>query len=111
MISREDLEQAIIECRAERNPDASTCRKLAAYYTIKDHLFPDVTEVGYSYSAEPPVVKSIETTVPDFSDSEFGQAVAGRKSSEIWPIVDELMSVLEATNPRLYAGVMRKIDD
>ena len=35
----------------------------------------------------------------------------GRQASEIWPIMDELMSVLQATNPRLYAGVMRKIEN
>ena len=36
--------------------------------------------------------------------------VDGRAVSEIMPIIDELMSVLQATNPRLYAGVMRKIE-
>ncbi len=40
MITEHDLQEAIAECQGKRNPDANTCIKLAAFYTIKEHLFP-----------------------------------------------------------------------
>ena len=114
MITEQDLQAAIAECKGERNPDARVCIKLAAYYIIKDHLFgncqdtinaPDLPE----YSYQPP--EHVETTIDYYSDTEFSRVIDGRQASEIWPIIDELMSVLQATNPRLYAGVMRKIEN
>ena len=44
MITEQDLRQAIAECQGERNPDARTCIKLAAYLTIKEHLYPQVVD-------------------------------------------------------------------
>lgn len=43
------------------------------------------------------------------SDSEFSQAVNDRGINEILPVLDELMDTLKIVNPRLYAGVMRKL--
>ncbi len=40
MITEKDLQEAIAECKGTRNPNASTCIKLAAYYTILDNLYP-----------------------------------------------------------------------
>lgn len=118
MITEKDLQEAIAECQGERNPNANTCIKLAAFYTIRNELFgnsgkfPTVAESAtvpaYSYAATP---EQVEATIDYYSDTEFSQAIDGRREGEIWPIMDELMSVLQATNPRLYAGVMRKIED
>lgn len=112
MITEKDLQEAIAECQGVRNPNASTCIKLAAFYIIQEHLYGKPSEdepaLAYSY-AEPP--ETVETTIDYYSDTEFSQAIDGRRADEIWPIMDELMSVLQATNPRLYAGVMRKIED
>ena len=38
MIKKDDLYEAIAECNGERNPNASTCIRLAAFYTILDHM-------------------------------------------------------------------------
>lgn len=118
MITEKDLQEAIAECQGQRNPNANTCIKLAAYYTIRRELYGDpeqLTDVAenattraYSYAAPP---EQIETTINYYSDTEFSQVIDGRQASEIWPIMDELMTVLQATNPRLYAGVMRKIEN
>ena len=114
MITEQALQEAIAECNGERNPNSSTCLKLAAFYTIKDHLYPERQETpqksveritpAYSYSS------GVEDEIGTFGDTEFALAIAGRSASEIWPIIIELMDVLHAINPRLYAGVMRKID-
>lgn len=105
MITEKDLQEAIAECQGTRNPDARTCIKLAAYLTIKDHLYPQVVENDfpvYSYS-EPP---SVEYT----GDSVFSQSVSGKDMTEVWKIMDELMDTLQVIQPRLYDSVIRKID-
>jgi len=114
LITEQDLQEAIAECQGERNPNANTCIKLAAFYTIKDHLVPDkkptpeeTPELRYSYAAPP---DEIETTIDYYSDTEFGRLIDGRKASEIWPIIDELVSeAVQNLNPRLYDAFIRKI--
>lgn len=106
MITEQDLNQAIAECQGERNPNANTCIKLAAYLTIKQALFAEDTNVSttpqYSFA-------DAGAGIGHISDSEFGQAIEGRSVDEILPIVDELMSTLQVVNHRLYDAVMRRI--
>lgn len=110
MITEHDLQEAIAECEGQRNPTANTCIKLAAFYTIREHLFGRNDEpppVGYSYSPAPEQIP--KTAVAYEGDTEFSQAIAGRDPVEMWGVMDELMTTLQVVNPRLYAGVMRKI--
>ena len=44
-------------------------------------------------------------------NSEFFQAISGRKSAEMWAVMGELMDTLQAINPRLYNSVLRKINN
>lgn len=101
MITEHDLQEAIAECNGIRNPTASTAIKLAALYTVKDHLYGE-PPISYSYAAPPETVKVD-------SDSEFAQVISGRNQDEVWPIIDELMQTLSAIQPRLYDAVMRKL--
>lgn len=100
MITERDLQQAIAECQAERNPNAQTCIKLAAYYTIQQHLNP-----VESYSYAPP------SGVHIGSGSEFAEAVEGKTPEEAWAVMDELMGTLKEMVPRLYASVMRRFEN
>ena len=126
MITLQDLQAAIAECEGQRNPNANTCIKLAAFYTIKGHLFPEENErltnppgfsqigdrgieIPSSYSYAPPP-DSVETTIAYKSDTEFGRLIDGRKASEVWPVIDELVSeAVRTLNPRLYDAFIRKI--
>lgn len=117
MIKLEDLEEAIAECQGQREPNANTCIKLAAFYTIKNELFGKTEQLpepapdrGYSASAGP-VNQQPETYVDFDSGTEFSSAIDGKDAYAVWEIMDELLSVLQATNPRLYDGVMRKIEE
>lgn len=105
MITEKDLHEAIAECQGTRNPNANTCIKLAAYYTILDKLQgdpePTVTR-GYSY--DPP-----EGIVGDYGDTEFLQTVAGMKEHDVMEIMDELMSTVLMMYPKLHAAVIRKL--
>lgn len=104
MIVEQDLIEAIAECQGQKNPNANTCIKLAAFLTIQRELFgvkdQQVPVEGYSFSA-PEIGYSSET--------EFGQMVANRDVDEILSIMDELMSTLQVINPKLYDSVIRRI--
>ena len=117
MITKQDLDEAIAECQGTRYPNANTCVKLAAYYIIYDHLM-EADQQGtkrgesmpvYSYASEPPAHEEPYTSDYD-SKTAFAEAIQGRKINDVLPIIDELMTVLEAVNPRLHAGVLRKIE-
>lgn len=105
MITEQDLDQAIAECHGERNPNANTCIKLAAYYTIRNELFGRIEPIGYSASAGP-----VDTHTIDYeSDTEFSRMIHDREPGEVWPVMDELMETIQIIMPRLYDGVMRKL--
>lgn len=104
MITERDLEQAIAECQGERYPNANTCIKLAAYYTIRNELFGKPEQLpAYSYSVGP--------TIEYSSDTEFSQIITGKAPESVWPVIDELMSTVQVLMPRLYDGVMRRLQD
>jgi hypothetical protein len=106
MITEKDLQEAIAECNGQRNPNATTCIKLAAYYTIYDHLFPhnapDVTVPDIRTSGASPLISYD-------GESDFAKAVRGKDIEDIMPVMDELMMTLQAMNPRLYNGVMKRL--
>lgn len=109
MITEKDLLEAIAECQGQRNPNANTCIKLAAYYTILQNITsntqPDPNPIPtYSYAGSP-----VGNTINYEGDSEFLQLVNGRDQDEILPVIDELMTTLQVINPRLYNSVIRKL--
>ena len=108
MITEQDLQEAIAECQGQRNPNANTCIKLAAFYTIRENMFPErgpVPQAGYSHAAAPEPDR-----IAYESGTEFGRLVHGMDPSELWPLVDELVSEALATvNPRLYDAFMRRL--
>lgn len=108
MITEKDLEEAIAECQGQRNPNANTCIKLAAFYTIRDQLFRKTEQprVVHSY-ATPPHTKPIAYT----SDTEFSDVISGMDVMDVLAVMDELMTTLEVLNPRLYNSVIRKLNN
>lgn len=106
MITKQDLEQAIAECQGQRNPNANTCLKLAAFYTIRKELFGE--EKGgdnrlYSYAPPP------EESAGRYGDSEFLEAVEGKPIEGLMLVMDELMDSMKILQPRIYYSVMRKV--
>ena len=122
MITLHDLETAIAKCQGEENPNAQTCIKLAAYYTIKDAMFgasAPAQDTQYSYDPGPQQNRETpretvretvtETTVAFDGDSAFAKVVQGLPAAQAWAVIDELMRVLSATNPRLHDGVLSEL--
>lgn len=111
MITEKDLQEAIAECEGQRNPNANTCIKLAAFYTIRQHMFGQPEPSGtYSYAAEPPESVVEPDTISYESDTEFSQAIYGMHTDDVISLMDELMSALQVVQPRLYDSVMRKLN-
>ena len=107
MITEHDLQAAIAECKGKRNPDSSTCIKLAAFYTLQREMFGAPEPPSYSYAAPP---EAVEKPISYDSDSDFGRLVDGRLPSEILPVIDELVSeALAAVNPRLHDAFLRRL--
>ena len=110
MITQQDLQAAIAECIGERNPNANTCIKLAAYYTIQNELFGNADKLDtQTYSFAPPP-EQVETTIDYESDTEFGRAVEGKRAADVWPIMDDLMDAVSVLQPRLYASVLNRLE-
>lgn len=113
MITEKDLQEAITECLGQRNPNTSTCIKLAAFYTIRREMFggsdrDTVSFPSYSNISSP---ECIETYVDYDGDTEFAHAIKGMDAHRAWIIVDELVDAVRIVNPRLYRGMMKKIEE
>lgn len=115
MITEQDLQAAIAECIGARNPDANTCIKLAAFYTIQREMFGKAEQQeraenalsNYAY-APPPDQKPYLISLD--SDTEFARVIEGREPEEIMPIMDEAMSLLREVYPACYTAIMKKLE-
>lgn len=107
MITEQQIIEAIAECQGERDPNANTCYKLAAYYIILNEMRGKTPAPPLqTYSQDPP-----DSTVHFDSDSEFARAIQGMNSDKAWALVDELVATLWAVNKPLYNALMRQIKD
>lgn len=105
MITVEELKAAIAECEGERNPNANTCLKLSAYHILlREKQGQAVFDKSYSYDSEP-----TEKKVDYYSDTEFSKVVNNKTVADVYAVIDELMTVIQALKPNLYDGTMRKL--
>ena len=96
LITRKDLLEAIEKCQGQKNPNANTCIKLAAYYIILDHTPED--NPGYSYMSQP-------------SNSEFINLIKSRSVDEVLLIMDDMMEQLQVVAPKLYYETMERLTE
>lgn len=98
MLNIDEINSEILMLETKRDTTYSVIEKLAPLYIVRDHL-----------TGTAPVVQpvSLEVNV----DSEFLEAVSGKDSVQVFAVMDELMSTIQATNQRLYNAVMRKIGE
>lgn len=111
MVTRQELDEAIRECEAAPSSYA-VCQKLATLYTVRDYLYGTGETRAMSGAAGPEVRREMvaEVVVGDYGESEFLEVIAGREAAAVWAVLDELMETLQVINPRLYDGVMRRLD-
>lgn len=104
MITLREVEDAICEMEAVPDANFETCRKLAVFYILRDYMGGGPPYSGYSAADSP------REKIGNHGDTEFLEIVAGRDPGGVWSVLDELMETLRITNPRLYDGVMRRLD-
>ena len=100
MISIEQISGEIAALEAEP-PTFASMHKLADLYIVRDHMI-----VGTKSIAE-----AAPDVLPEMGDSEFFRAVTGQDAGKIWQIINETMETLKVMEPRLYNGVLRKIQE
>lgn len=110
MLERREVEERIAEIRNKRDQTETECVKLAAFLIIRDDF--DKGAVGsYGDAAPNPMTAPIaETVIGEHGDSEFLQLIAHRDADHVWAVLDEAMETLRATEPRFYAGILRKLN-
>ncbi len=101
MISEHELLEEIEKCKLD--PVTFRCiEKMASLYTVYDHLYGN---------PEPNYNGRIAERIYTSGDTEFLKTVNRADTDKVWSIMDELMSVLKISHPRLYESVMLKLDE
>jgi hypothetical protein len=101
LITEHDLHEAIAECQGERNPNANTCIKLAAYYTILNNMRSE----SPTFSLSPAPTEQVRYD----SGSEFADAIQGKDINSVLSVMDDLMEAVAALMPKLYRATMEKL--
>ena len=110
MITEKDLRAAIAECQGARNPNANTCIKLAAFYTILNNLYPEKVEepVDVGYSTMP----SYDEYVPQIrAESEFMNVCSLKPITDVLEVLNEHMEAIKLLYPKEYDSIIEKIKD
>lgn len=108
MLERRELEERIAEIVNKRDQSVSEIRDLAAFIIARNDLGKE--EVVGSYGdAAPTTATIVETIIGEHGDSEFLQFIAHRNADHVWAVLGEAMETLRATEPRFYAGILRRI--
>ncbi len=101
MFSKNELLDAIDDL--EMAPATyQNAEKLATFYLLYDHLYCRKEPVNL-------VETTREVTIDRYGDSEFLEAITDKNPEDIWMVMDELMSALQALNPRLYQATLDRI--
>lgn len=112
MLERRELDERIAEIRNKRNQTETECVKLAAFLIIRNEIDNESAVGSYGDAAPNPTTAPIvETVIGDHGDSDFLQLIAGRDAGHVWAVIDGMMETLKVMEPRLYAGVIRRINE
>lgn len=108
MLTEKELLDAIDECQNRLPKTFPTVEKLAALYTILDHI-----RTGGSFIPPMPESQELEPAkelvVGDYGESEFYLAIRGKEAAKVWLVFDELMEALKVFNPKLYDKTIERL--
>lgn len=106
MFTEAELLDAIDQIKSGKHT-IQNCEKLAAVFTVLDHLYGEehpMIDVGYSNDSK------IESEVGLYGDSNFLQIVAGKPARSAWLLIDELIEAVNVFNPRLMNSFFEKLN-
>ena len=104
MFTREELVDAINQISSSTHHSIQNCEKLAAIYTVLDHISPTVREPEHSYDN-----KSGSETVGRYGNSEFLNLITGKDPHEVWKIMNEMVEAVAVFNPKLHRAVLSRL--
>lgn len=108
MITEKDLREAIAECQGIRNPNASCCIKLAAYYTILNNLYPKEEPLDVGYSTMP----SYNDYLPQIqTGSEFMDVCSQKDIMAVLEVLNEHMEAIQLLYPKEYDSIIERIKE
>lgn len=90
----------------------TNARDLSALYIIRDNLFPDAPATATPDRAALPLSASFAgapDVVPEYGDTDFYRAIAGKDPARAWGVMAELMDTLSAVHARLYGRVLTEL--
>lgn len=103
MFSKNELLDAIDEL--EMSPATyQNAEKLATFYSLYDHLYGDKSKMSA-------VESSREVIIQSHGDSEFLRMISGKRSEDVWQVMDELMETIKMLQPRLYQATLERISE
>ena len=82
------------------------CERLAAIYTVLDHLYGEqkpMIEVSHD--------NKVESKVGLYGKTDFLKTVAGKSAKDAWLLMDELVEALFVLNPRLANNFFEKLNN
>lgn len=112
MVDVREIDGAIAEIE---NSELTMTRvkNLAALYVVKNQQLADVSHAPQKAERQEPV-RYYEAAEPSVragvGGSDFLRAVSNVDTAAALNVLDELMSALYVANPKVYNGVMRKLE-
>lgn len=107
MFTKAELLDAIDQIESGKH-SIQNCERLAAIYTVLDHLYKDepiMVDTGYSND------NRIETEIGLYGESKFLETIAGKSAEDVWLLMDELVDALTVLNPRLINNFFEKLNN
>lgn len=101
MFAKKELIKAIDELE-EAPATYQNAEKLAVFYLLYDHLFVEKEPIS---RIEP--VKEVK--IDRYEGSEFYEAISDKESTQVWPVINELMATIQMLQPKLYQATIDKI--
>ena len=115
MISADQINEEI--AKLEESPVSfENCHRLATLYVLRDHISSEKT-VGATRQNKDHEFPNVGAVTDrgkicvNNPSSEFLRTVNGKVSDAVWSVLDELLGTLKIVNPRLYDGVLRRLDE
>lgn len=109
-MTKRELDREISEYE-DGKLNRTNARDLASLYIVRDYLYQDAPAA--SERAALPALASFAgpDVVPEYGDSDFYRAIAGKDPARAWGVMAELMDTLSAVHARLYGRVLTELSN
>lgn len=108
-MTKRELDREISEYE-DGKLNRTNARDLAALYVVRENLYPDAPAT-LDRAVLPLASFAGPEVVPEYGDTDFYRAIAGKDPARAWAVIAELMDTLSAVHARLYNRVLTELSD